>query len=501
MPERYLLANAPGVDRRSTRGSSRSAASGAAHAGAGAARATPRPPSSASWPTIAPASSRASPRRSRRAASRSSARRSTRGQVAGARVGGGRPLLGARPRRRDRRGRARRCRAWRATSRTSARGRVDAGRAAARAHGHGLALARAAEPRGADGGHRRRPGLAAPHRRRGVREGSARPALRSRQRPPRARPVDRALEDQHRGDARGRRLLRERARRQRGSREGRATRRSTTRSCWLSRAERDRTCSRPFRESARIDLLRSGAAAGRDGLLRWLRWRRAAAGHGRASTPAPSACRGCAVRRRRSPKARRREPPPTAEMQAGIKAFDAGNFADARKAFEAAVKKNPKDYQAYYNLGHVVREARRQDGGGGRVQVGARRSSRSSTRRPRTSARSTSTRGASTMPWPSRRPASRSTPGARALHENMGVALAARGDQDNASKEFAQAVQIGAVGPDVPPDVRALAQRLEGPRGGAAPRRARATLAKDDYAHARVDRASSTGWPASSTRA
>jgi tetratricopeptide (TPR) repeat protein len=32
-------------------------------------------------------------------------------------------------------------------------------------------------------------------------------------------------------------------------------------------------------------------------------------------------------------------------------------------------------------------------------------------------------------------------PGSGALHENMGVALAMRGDQDNASKEFAQAVQ------------------------------------------------------------
>jgi Flp pilus assembly protein TadD len=45
------------------------------------------------------------------------------------------------------------------------------------------------------------------------------------------------------------------------------------------------------------------------------------------------------------------EPPASAEMQAGIKAFDAGNFAEARKAFEAAVKKNQKDYQAYSNLG------------------------------------------------------------------------------------------------------------------------------------------------------
>ena len=42
---------------------------------------------------------------------------------------------------------------------------------------------------------------------------------------------------------------------------------------------------------------------------------------------------------------------PSAEMQAGVKAFDAGNFGDARKSFEAAVKKNPKDFSAYLNLG------------------------------------------------------------------------------------------------------------------------------------------------------
>ena len=33
-------------------------------------------------------------------------------------------------------------------------------------------------------------------------------------------------------------------------------------------------------------------------------------------------------------------------------------------------------------------------------------------------------------------------PGSAALHENMGIALAAKGDQDNATKEFSSAVQI-----------------------------------------------------------
>jgi tetratricopeptide (TPR) repeat protein len=38
-------------------------------------------------------------------------------------------------------------------------------------------------------------------------------------------------------------------------------------------------------------------------------------------------------------------------------------------------------------------------------------------------------------------------PGSGALHESMGSALAARGDQDNASKEFTQAIQIAPSDP------------------------------------------------------
>ncbi len=36
---------------------------------------------------------------------------------------------------------------------------------------------------------------------------------------------------------------------------------------------------------------------------------------------------------------------------AGIKSFDAGSYADARKSFEAAAQKNPQNYEALYNLG------------------------------------------------------------------------------------------------------------------------------------------------------
>jgi tetratricopeptide (TPR) repeat protein len=45
------------------------------------------------------------------------------------------------------------------------------------------------------------------------------------------------------------------------------------------------------------------------------------------------------------------EAAPSPDLLAGIKAYDAGAYADARAAFEAATKKNPRDAQASYNLG------------------------------------------------------------------------------------------------------------------------------------------------------
>src|SRR5580698_6690919 len=45
------------------------------------------------------------------------------------------------------------------------------------------------------------------------------------------------------------------------------------------------------------------------------------------------------------------DPPASADVAAGIRAFDAGNYAEARKSFEASARKNPNDYEALYNLG------------------------------------------------------------------------------------------------------------------------------------------------------
>ena len=45
------------------------------------------------------------------------------------------------------------------------------------------------------------------------------------------------------------------------------------------------------------------------------------------------------------------EPPSSPELAAGIKAFDAGSYQEARTSFEAASKKTPNNYEVLKNLG------------------------------------------------------------------------------------------------------------------------------------------------------
>jgi tetratricopeptide (TPR) repeat protein len=135
------------------------------------------------------------------------------------------------------------------------------------------------------------------------------------------------------------------------------------------------------------------------------------------------------------------EPPATPEMQAGIKAFDAGNYAEARKSFEAAVKKNPKDYTSYYNLGMTCEKL------GDKSSAEMAYKSALSIKPELDSAAADLSalyvdEGRIDDALAAARNGLAKHPGSAALHENMGVALAARGDQDNASKEFSQAVQI-----------------------------------------------------------
>ncbi|MGD0676823.1 MAG: tetratricopeptide repeat protein [Polyangiaceae bacterium] len=131
---------------------------------------------------------------------------------------------------------------------------------------------------------------------------------------------------------------------------------------------------------------------------------------------------------------------PSRELLAGIKAFDAGRFAEARGSFEGAVKKNPKDYEALYNLGMTLE--RLQDAGGAEsayksalaVQPGLEMATAELSAlwidEGRTEDAIALARAGLTK-----------HPASGPLHENLAVALAVRGSQDESMKEFAEALQ------------------------------------------------------------
>jgi tetratricopeptide (TPR) repeat protein len=135
------------------------------------------------------------------------------------------------------------------------------------------------------------------------------------------------------------------------------------------------------------------------------------------------------------------EPPASPELMAGIKAFDAGNFADARKSFEAATKKNPNNHEALYNLGLACEKL-----GDGPAAEAAYKAALSAKPDLESAAAAlgalyldagrTDDAIAVTRAGLAKHAAS------APLHENLGIALAGKGDQDGASKEFSQAVQI-----------------------------------------------------------
>lgn len=174
------------------------------------------------------------------------------------------------------------------------------------------------------------------------------------------------------------------------------------------------------------------------------------------------------------------EPPASPEMQAGIKAFDAGNFAEAKKAFEAAVKKNPKDYQSYYNLGMSCEKL-----GDKTAAELAYKSALSIKPELDAAAADLSAlyvdEGRIDDALATAKAGLAKHPGSAALHENLGVALAARGDQDNATKEFTQAIQIA---PSDPMFHLTFAHWLNAwkIRGAVPHLDAALTMAKSDYA-------------------
>jgi tetratricopeptide (TPR) repeat protein len=173
------------------------------------------------------------------------------------------------------------------------------------------------------------------------------------------------------------------------------------------------------------------------------------------------------------------EPPPSAEKAAGIRAFDAGNYADARKSFEAASKKNPKDYESLQNLGLACEKlgdptgaeaaykaalAVKPDLDTASTALSAIYLDAGRTDEAVTVARAGLARHGASEP----------------LHENLGVALATKGDQDGATQEFIQAIKLT---PDDPMAQLTFAHWLNAwkVRGAAPHLDAARDLVKDDY--------------------
>jgi tetratricopeptide (TPR) repeat protein len=134
------------------------------------------------------------------------------------------------------------------------------------------------------------------------------------------------------------------------------------------------------------------------------------------------------------------EPPASPDLMAGIKAFDSGNYAEARKSFESATRKTPSDYQAFYNLGMTCERLGdkpaaevayksalgiRPDFEAAAAELCALYVDEARTDEAVTVARAALVKH----------------PESGALHENIGVALAIRNDQENATHEFEEAVK------------------------------------------------------------
>jgi tetratricopeptide (TPR) repeat protein len=140
------------------------------------------------------------------------------------------------------------------------------------------------------------------------------------------------------------------------------------------------------------------------------------------------------------------EPAPSPELLAGIKAFDAGNFADARVSFQAAVKKNPNDYEALYNLGMTSEKLDDRPAAEQAYKAALVAKPDLDTASAALSALYLDA-GRTDDALAVARTGLAKHPGSGSLHENLGVALAVRGDQDEALKEFEQALQITATEP------------------------------------------------------
>jgi Tfp pilus assembly protein PilF len=173
-------------------------------------------------------------------------------------------------------------------------------------------------------------------------------------------------------------------------------------------------------------------------------------------------------------------PAPSAEVTAGLKAFDAGNYAEARTDFEAATKKNPNDYGAFVDLGQVC-EKLGDVPSAEAAYKGALAAQPDLEPAAAELATLYSTDGHPDDGMALAKSALSKHPGSGPLHAALAIALATRGDQDPAIQEFDQAIKLN---PNDPMLQYTLASYLnQWHVRGAAPHLDTALgLVKDDYA-------------------
>lgn len=140
------------------------------------------------------------------------------------------------------------------------------------------------------------------------------------------------------------------------------------------------------------------------------------------------------------------EPAPSPELMAGIKAYDAGSYAEARKSFEAATKKDATNYEAFFNLGQACEKLGDKPGAEAAYKSAIALKPDMDTAAANLSALYVD-EGRVDDALAVARQGLAKHPGSAPLHENLGVAMAARGDQDNATKEFEEAIKIAPSNP------------------------------------------------------
>jgi tetratricopeptide (TPR) repeat protein len=140
------------------------------------------------------------------------------------------------------------------------------------------------------------------------------------------------------------------------------------------------------------------------------------------------------------------EPAGSPDLMAGVKAFDAGSYDDARTSFEAATKKNPRDLQAFYDLAMACEKL------GDKVAAeAAYKSALAINPDFDVAAVALSTleldEGRTDDALAVTQAALALRPGSAPLHENLGTALATRGDQERALRELDQAAKLAPTEP------------------------------------------------------